>query len=290
MNYIIYDLEWNQAISFESTVTEPVFLEGEIIEIGAVKLDDNFRSVDEFKIYVSPLYYKKMHHAIASLTGIHDKLLADKGVPFPEAYRQFMNWCGDDCVFMTWSMSDLPVLIENMILHNLDLTVLPPCCDIQRIFGREILRSQTRYSLEAALATLKEKPHTSHDALNDARNTVKICDHLDLDQYVGEYISTVYAQRPDAICYDTKQQIMTEDTLRQFACPICGQTVQCDSWVASGRSTYLAYGLCPEEDEFLLEMSVVHRPDRTLSTKRILFEMSDDLWDIYMDRKELLGV
>lgn len=290
MNYIIYDLEWNQPPSWENAVTEPIYLEGEIIEIGAVKLDDTFRPLDEFKVYISPKYYPKMHHAVASLTGIYDKLLAREGVPFPEAFKKFMDWCGPECTFMSWSMSDLPVIIDNMTVHGLDPSILPPCCDIQRIFGREIMRGQTRYSLEAALGMLKEKPDTAHDALNDARNTVKVCDHLDLERYVHEYISAVFAQPPQDVCYETKQQLLLDDALRAFTCPLCGAPVSCEAWVPSGRNTHLAYGICPEEDEFLLELSIVHRGDGTFTAKRIIFEMSDDLWDVYMDRKELLGV
>lgn len=290
MEYIIYDLEWNQPASWETAVQEPIYLDGEIIEIGAVKLDEAFRPVDEFKVYILPSFYKKMHHAVASLTRICDKLLAREGVPFPEAFRKFMDWCGEDCTFMTWSMSDLPVLIDNMIVHGMDLSVLPPCCDIQRIFAREIIRGQTRYSLDAALAMLKEKPDTAHDALNDARNTVKVCDHLDLEQYIQEYVSRVYPQIPESVSYETKQQLLMTEELREFECPLCGGKVQCESWVFSGRSTYFAYGICPEEDEFLLELSVVHRGDGRFAAKRCIFELSDDLWDIYMDRKELLGV
>ena len=40
MNYIVMDLEWNQAISQKFVKTKPVYLSGEIIEIGAVKVDE----------------------------------------------------------------------------------------------------------------------------------------------------------------------------------------------------------------------------------------------------------
>lgn len=290
LNYIIFDLEWNQPSSWECAVVDPIYLEGEIIEIGALKLNDDFQPVDEFKIYVLPQFYQKMHHAVASLTRIHDKLLAEKGIPFSEAFRRFMDWCGEECTFMTWSMSDLPVLIDNMIIHGLDLSQLPPCCDIQRIFGREIMRTQTRYSLNGALEILQEKPDMAHDALNDARNTVKVCNHLDLEQYVDEYISCVFPQASDGMVYETKQQILTSEELLTFECPYCGERVRCEAWIPSGRNSYLAYGICTEEDEFILELSIQHRGDETFTAKRIVFELSDDLWDIYMDRKELLGV
>jgi hypothetical protein len=54
-------------------------------------------------------------------------------------------------------------------------------------------------------------------------------------------------------------------------------------------NTHIAYGRCSEDDEFLLQLSVVHHSRKEYSVKRIIFEMSDDLWDIYMDKKELLS-
>lgn len=288
MNYIVYDLEWNQPTSRENGIFDPIYLDGEIIEIGAVKLDEAFRSVGEFKIYVLPRYYPKMHHAVSALTKISDKLLSEQGVPFPEAFRRFMDWCGPDCAFMSWSMSDLPILIDNLVIHGLDPGVLPPCCDVQRIFGREITRGQTRYSLETALAILQEKPEVAHDALNDARNSAKICNHLDLDRYVQEYISAVFPQKPEMAQYQTRQELLSEEMLRSFSCPFCGRKVDCEPWIPSVRSTYLAYGSCPQEDEFLLELTVEPRRGGTFGPRRLVFELSDDLWDIYMDRKELL--
>ena len=51
MNYVVVDLEWNQAMSSKSSVFNklPIHLSGEIIEIGAVMLNDKFEFVSEFK-------------------------------------------------------------------------------------------------------------------------------------------------------------------------------------------------------------------------------------------------
>ena len=65
MNYIIFDLEWNQPADERSTVQDPVYLNGEIIEIGAVKLDDQFCPMDELRLYITPKYYTRMHQEIA---------------------------------------------------------------------------------------------------------------------------------------------------------------------------------------------------------------------------------
>lgn len=58
MKYVIFDLEWNQPADYAATIQEPVYLTGEIVEIGAVKLDENFSPIDELRIFVKPQYYK----------------------------------------------------------------------------------------------------------------------------------------------------------------------------------------------------------------------------------------
>ena len=136
MNYIVFDLEWNQCADESATLLSPVVLTGEIIEIGAVKLDDNFQKVDELRLFIKPKYYTKLHNRIVSLTGIRQKELDEKGLPFPQAYEQFRQWCGEEFSYMTWSTSDLPVLLDNMILHGIDVDDLPDTYDIQRMFCR----------------------------------------------------------------------------------------------------------------------------------------------------------
>lgn len=288
MNYIIFDLEWNQPPQEEATATEPVYLTGEIIEIGAVKLDEHFAMVDGWKRYIRPQVYPRMHKRIASLTGISDRVLSQEGVPFPQAFREFQDWCGEEFAYMTWSMSDLPMLIDNMRLHGLDTSQLPCCYDLQRIFAREILRESRRCSLDNALALLGEKGDTAHDALNDAKNTAKICDHLDLGSYLDEYTAQPFAQPAPERVYETLSQLLEDTALRSFSCPWCGGEVTGEPWVPDGHFSYLSQGICPEEDEFFLEIETLRLPDRQYRAKRQLFEMSDDLWEQYMDRKEAL--
>ena len=51
---IVLDLEWNQPFSMRSMITTPVRLHGEIIQIGAVKLNEQLEIVDTFKVMVKP--------------------------------------------------------------------------------------------------------------------------------------------------------------------------------------------------------------------------------------------
>ena len=290
MNYVVFDLEWNQAANETVQVTEPVYLLGEIVEIGAVKLDDSFRPIDELRVYVKPQYYTKLHRKIASLTHIRDKDLEEKGRPFPEICREFLDWCGEEFTFLTWSDSDLPELIDNMILHGMDISRLPPCCDVQRVFNREIMRSDHSCSLDAALEVLGEKGDEAHDALHDSRNTVKVCDHLDLESYIGEYSAQVFAEQPNLRAYGSEGEILADPQAAAFACPWCGEPLTTEGWVSMGFHQYAAMGTCPEEDEFLLMLECIRCQDGSHRYRRLVYEMSDDLWDRYQDRLELVGV
>ena len=73
---IVLDLEWNQPFSMRSMITTPVRLHGEIIQIGAVKLNEQLEIVDTFKVMVKPKYYPYMHRKISRLTQISNADLA----------------------------------------------------------------------------------------------------------------------------------------------------------------------------------------------------------------------
>lgn len=287
MNYIIFDLEWNQPPTPEAAVTDPLYISGEIIQIGAVKLNDAFEIIAERRLYIRPIYYTKLHKQISALTHIRDKDL-QQAPTFPDAYKQFAQWCGEEFSYMTWSMSDMPMLIENMMLHGIDCSRLPVCYDIQRIFGREIMRSNTRCSLGHALEVLNMTGDQAHDALHDARNTAKICGFLDLDQYLEEYAAPAYALPPDHKVYSSVQNILHDEDLKTFPCPFCGAEIHCEAWVPQDPHTYITYGYCPEEDdEFLLQLHI-HKPTPgQYRIQRLFYGMSDDLWEVYQDRLAL---
>ena len=57
MNYIVFDLEWNQAPAGRGRPNPK--LPFEILEIGAVKLNSRLRTVGEFHETIKPLVYRK---------------------------------------------------------------------------------------------------------------------------------------------------------------------------------------------------------------------------------------
>ena len=286
MNYIIFDLEWNQCGSEAEILTEPVCLPGEIIEIGAVKLDDSFRKTGELRLYIKPQYYKKLHRRIVTLTGIRDKTLEEQGLPFPEAFEKFMEFCGEEYSFMTWSTSDLPILIDNMLLYGLDISRLPDTYDLQRIFCREIMRFSRRLSLEDALKVLAETGDTAHDALNDSRNTALVCNHLELEEYGGEYVSRAFAEQPLKLVFESKKAALESPELRQCLCPWCGQSLQAEKWIPIDHEEFLSMARCDEGDEVLLNLELISTGASRFHPRRVFYEMSDDLYELYLERKE----
>ena len=285
MNYIVFDLEWNAAPSEKEAVKEPCALAGEIIEIGAVKLNDNFETVDETRIFVSPKYYTHMDSQIAALTKINNSRLKKEGLPFPEAYKTFTDWCGDGYSFMTWSESDMLAMIENMLVWGMDVSEFPMCYDIQRIFGREIMRDDRQCSLDKAIEILGESGDRAHDALHDARNTVKVCNHLDLDLYLDEYGSRLFAEPPVRKVFESLDEILHDEELATFTCPWCGKKGTVEGWLMGRRHNCSGYGICDDEDEFMLCLNV-NKCEDGFRVNRVLYDMSDDLWDQYQDRLE----
>lgn len=74
---IVFDLEWNQS-SYNPNHRMP----HEIIEIGACRVDRNYRVVDTFSEVICPRVYKKLDKHIKSVTGITEAELA-QGRSFP---------------------------------------------------------------------------------------------------------------------------------------------------------------------------------------------------------------
>ena len=65
MNYIVLDLEWNQSPTGKEDEMEG--LPFEIIEIGAVKLNEKFEAIDEYSRTVRPQVYRRLHYKTKEL-------------------------------------------------------------------------------------------------------------------------------------------------------------------------------------------------------------------------------
>ena len=126
MNYIVFDLEWNQCPYGKDKENQR--LPFEIIEIGAVKLNGKKEMSGEFHRLVRPMVYKKLHFKTEEILDMDMEQLKE-GDFFYKAVRDFFSWCGKDYIFCTWGNMDLLELQRNMKdYHLLDLLQGPVKC------------------------------------------------------------------------------------------------------------------------------------------------------------------
>ena len=162
MNYIVVDLEWNQAMSSKSSVFNklPIHLRGEIIEIGA---------------------------KVKKLTGFDKERLA-KGLSFPDAMESFRAWCGDDVTFLTWGCDDRGIMEQNIIIHDLDWDWIAGWVNLQLIYNLQTGGDKNQKSLASAMEHFQiEQTRVAHDALGDAYNTALVCTHLNMEEGLKLY-------------------------------------------------------------------------------------------------------
>ncbi len=174
MNYIVLDLEWNQHSGDTDESMEG--LPFEIIEIGAIKLNEERKIISEFSELVKPQIYHEMHRITSKLIHLQMKEL-QRGRPFCEVATQFFDWCGEDYTFCTWGSLDLIELQRNMAFY--DMTPLSdkpiPYLDVQKLFGIAYDERKQKRALEYAVDFMElEKDIPFHRAFSDAYYTAKV--------------------------------------------------------------------------------------------------------------------
>lgn len=174
MNYIVFDLEWNQSSGEQKEVPGIPF---EIIEIGAVKLNDNGVMTEEFSRLIKPSVYQKMHQITGRLIHIKMKEL-EQEKPFPVVAEAFLEWCGEEeYMFCTWGNLDLTEFQRNMRFFNMVPISDGPIAflDVQKLFSLAYEDGRTRRALENAVDFVQmEKDVPFHRAFSDAYYTAKL--------------------------------------------------------------------------------------------------------------------
>jgi len=172
MNYIVLDLEWNSAYHKK----QGRFV-NEIIQIGAVKLDDKFNLVDTFLVYIKSEIVKKLNKRVIELTGITNEQIAG-GSSFQDAVTKYNEWLGDERnVTLTWSDSDLYAIVENtrLFLKEGISFRIDGYVDLQSYIQGELrlkghnLTNQISLGNAAALLGISTDNFDLHDAKDDAR-------------------------------------------------------------------------------------------------------------------------
>ena len=264
MNYIVFDLEWNQSAEGKECSVE--HMPFEIIEIGAVKLNRQMKQISEFHRLVRPKAYKEMHFKISEVTHMDMEELSRKGQPFPVVMEDFLNWCGEDeYIFCIWGSMDLTELQRNMTYHGMEIPVTRPLLysDVQKLYSLEYSDGKSRISLDHAVEQLdldQERPF--HRALDDAVYTGRTLRHINMEEY-GKYSSIDYYRLPKRGCsyqlkfpeyskyvsgeFDCKEEILKDKEIADIVCVKCARMLRKKiRWFSYGQRFYFALGICPE--------------------------------------------
>ena len=261
MYYIVLDLEWNQG----TPKTERPEIPFEVIEIGAVKLDEKKDIVDRFESRVCPVVYDKIYFMTAKVTGITMDELKDED-EFPAVFKRFVTWCGDDFIFCTWGSLDLLELRKNIAYHKLEpLGRGPvPYLDIQKLYSLELDDGKSRKSLEKAVDALEiDKSDVFHRADGDAWYTAEIFRRLkrrDLEAYESYDVYRLPGSRGEEVhvkfptyskyisrAFRDKNTALRDKEATSLKCFICGkETKRYISWVTVNGKQFFAMGKCRE--------------------------------------------
>ncbi|WP_160690176.1 3'-5' exonuclease [Clostridium sp. C2-6-12] len=178
MNYIIYDLEFNQKdnTSVENELFQSKNIPFEIIQIGAIKLNESFETVSSFNTLIKPTIYKTIHPFVEGLTKITDDQVSSCN-NFPTVYEDFLNFIGsDESILCVWGIVDIKELIRNINFFNLSSSKITNYIDVQTYASKYLnIGKNSKIGLKNAIELLNIPINGNfHDAYNDAYYTAEI--------------------------------------------------------------------------------------------------------------------
>lgn len=231
MQYIVIDLEWNGSYSKKA---HGYF--NEIIEVGAVKVDERMRIVDTFRAGIKPVVSKKLSTIVTDLTNITAEELED-GTTFTAMMRQLSRWMGtESSTVLTWSTTDLLVLMENCryFTGRQEIPFLRNYMDFQ-VYAQQRMGVDTSQQLGLARAGemlgIPEDDMSLHRALDDSKLTAAILQKVyDADSFAAAImpVDDEFYKRitfKTVIIKDLDDPLVKRSELT-FDCPNCGMNMK----------------------------------------------------------------
>lgn len=263
MNYIILDLEWNQ--SARGKKYEKKDIPFEIIQMGAVKLNEQGETLETFNCVIRPVVYKKLHSAVKEVVALSDQELKT-GVSFSEAFMQLMRFCGNEYIFCTWGSQDLWQLQQNMQYYKIE-NAFPKVMkyyDVQKLFSIVFEDGKLRRTVEHGVDVLEiEKDLLFHSAINDALYVAEIFRKLLCNQEAMERVSVDYYKPPlnkkEEVClkfktyskyvyrvFPSKEEAMEDRGVCSVKCPVCKTVLRKKvMWFTGNTKKYYCVAKCP---------------------------------------------
>ena len=223
MNYIIYDLEFNQKnynsaeiinSTTETEINNISSIPFEIIQIGALKLDSKLQTISTFDYLIKPAIYKTIHPFVENLTKITDAMVASCK-DFVHVYEDFLKFIGnDEITFCIWGVVDIKELVRNLKFHNLSTSYVPKYFDVQK-YASKYLKApgKSKIGLRNAIELLNIPIECEfHDAFNDAYYTAEVFKLIHNDNIKP----MIYIPAPSRRITQQKEKIDTFSLINQF--------------------------------------------------------------------------
>ena len=252
---IILDLEWNTAYS-----TRRARFVNEIIEFGAVKLDENFDVVDRFQMFVKSKLSKKLRGRVKELTHITNEDLRENGQDFSRVLAEFKRWAGKNAVIMTWSNSDLHVLLDNCrcFTRNETIPFLHKYMDLQK-YVQDIIEydesKQIGLSNAAESFGIDSSEMDLHRAVDDSElcaNILKKCyDEELIESYIMDADHPEFYDRlvfKPFLITDINSPFISQNDMR-LKCEKCGNTLRRKNQWKYKNKHFSANFICRSCDE-----------------------------------------
>jgi inhibitor of KinA sporulation pathway (predicted exonuclease)/transposase-like protein len=225
------DLEWNGAYSQRAN---GYF--NEIIEIGAVKMDDSFRQIDTFHAVIRPVVSRKLTSIVQNLTGIVDEEL-EVGIPFSRAVSQLRKWIADPkAVVMTWSTTDLMVMLENCryFLREERIPFMNNYADLQAYFQLRMgtgSAQQIGLGKACELLNINGEELDMHRALDDSILSGRIFGCVFEPESFSQFVHTADSKFYERLTFKTtiindlnSEHVKSADL--RFKCEECGRQMK----------------------------------------------------------------
>lgn len=307
MNYIVLDLEWNQCP--DGKEYSDAALPFEIIEIGAVKLDQDRKIIGKFHEIIKPQVYKWIHEKTREIIHMDYKNLT-KGKSFTAAVQDFLLWCGEDCRFCTWGPQDLTELQKNMKYYQI-LDRLPGPIhyyDVQKLFSIAYEDRSVRRSLEYAIEFLNiEKKYKFHRAVSDAcyaaevfqsieNPQVFLYDSIDVYQYPKKKKQEIHLKYPT---YDkfisrdfvSKEKAIKDREVNSTRCPVCRAAAKRKiRWFTANSKQYYSVSLCQEHGLVKGKIRMRRTEENTFYVVKTIKLINQDDAKKIQDKQESLRV
>ena len=279
MKIVILDLEWNTAYSRK----EQRFV-NEIIEFGAVKLNDRLKVVDDFQMFVKSRLSKRLRGAVKKLTNISNEQLQQNGRDFETVIKLFTKWAGKNTIILTWSNTDLYTLMDNcqLFLGSREIPFLHQYADLQAYVQRKIkwtLGNQLGLSAAAEAMNVSSDDIDLHRAKGDsllcARILQKCYDKAELRAVVQNADAHDFYERflfkPYPIT-DLKSPLIHPEDL-QFTCIRCNSQLKRNrGWRRCNRALESEFSCKRCGGKFTGRVQFLKQYD-SLSVKRTLLEL-----------------